>query len=167
MCSLFWVLFLFLFQELQSELDQLETTIAAKEDDYKQLNPTDQHSKMLELESDIQELRQNMAKASGSKEELKRQLKETLRELKDKKFKDIENRVRKLTIHHKTVEMAIKDLERYGLCGCVGGFCWLCPLLVITCSTEQTGTNTGFGSLASLSFNRSITGAFFVQVFCC
>jgi hypothetical protein len=111
----------------------LETTIAAKEDDYKQLNPTDQHAKMLELESDIQELRQNMAKASGSKEELKRQLKETLRELKDKKFKDIENRVRKLTIHHKTVEMAIKDLERYGLCGCVGFVdCWWFLLVVST-----------------------------------
>ena len=131
--------FFLFFQELQSELDQLNTTIAAKEDDYKQYNPTDQHAKMQELESDIQELRKNMAKASGSKEELKRQLKETLRELKDKKFKDIENRVRKLTIHHKTVEMAIKDLERYGFCGCVDGSCWLCPLLVITSSTDQTG----------------------------
>ena len=117
----------------------METNVAAKEDDYKQYNPTDQHAKMQELESDIQELRKNMAKASGSKEELKRQLKETLRELKDKKFKDIENRVRKLTIHHKTVEMAIKDLERYGICGCVDGSCWLCPLLVITSSTDQTG----------------------------
>ena len=54
-----------------------------------------------------------MAKSSGSKEELMRQLKETKKELKDKKSKEIELRVRTLTIHHKTVEMAVKDLERY------------------------------------------------------
>ena len=91
----------------------MDEFISTKEDEYQQFNPVDNHTKMKELEQDIQQLQNTMAKSSGSKEELRRQMKETLRELKDKKFKDIENRVRKLTIHHKTVEMAIKDLERY------------------------------------------------------
>jgi chromosome segregation ATPase len=85
-------------KELEAEADTLSNKIKECLTEYEHFNVKDNHRKMIELERDINELKENMARSSGSKMELTRQLKDTLRELKDKKFKDIEKRVREFMI---------------------------------------------------------------------
>ena len=53
------------------------------------------------------------AKEGGSKSELKKQLFQCKQELADRKYRNIENEVRKSSIAFKTVEMAARDLDRY------------------------------------------------------
>ena len=98
---------------MKSEVQEMQNEIQLREDEYGSMDVNPKRERYSILQNEIETIKNKMAKSSGSKEELMRQLKETKKELKEKKFKDIELRVRTLTIHHKTVEMAVKDLERY------------------------------------------------------
>ena len=102
-----------LLHELQSEIDALDDNIGKRKEEYAGFDPKTTLTRLREVETFIQDISTEMAKSSGSKDELKRQLNDTTRELKDKKFKKIESKVRKLTITFKTTEMAVKDLEKY------------------------------------------------------
>ena len=116
---------------MKSEVQEMQNDIQSREDEYGSMDVNPKRERYSILQNDIETIKNKMAKSSGSKEELMRQLKETKKELKDKKFKEIELRVRTLTIHHKTVEMAVKDLERYHGALDSGAFCLILLLLFV------------------------------------
>jgi DNA repair protein RAD50 len=102
------------YRKLRDKLQDLEKEIAAKKAEEQALpNAQNADREIGELERTIGKERIEIANANGSLDTVRSRLEGTKRELRDVKYRQIDDEHRKKLIECKTTQLAVKDLDSY------------------------------------------------------